>query len=141
MVDVRAIYQSAIAEYRARRMPVCESLARQILDQDPSFARAWNLLGILQHSRGDTSAAIPCVERAIELEPQWPDFHSNLGNMYWSLGRFAEAERALRTALQLSPGFYEALATLGHVLCAQNRCDESIDLYNQALAANPRDAA
>src|SRR5689334_544421 len=103
MSQIEALYQTALAEHRAGRVDAAETLYLQVLDQDRLFARAWHLLGVILHQRGETATALDYIERAIALEPRWPAMYSNLGTIYTSLGRWSDAERALRQALQLSP--------------------------------------
>src|SRR5438874_10748048 len=112
MSQVEALYQTALTEHRASRMDSAESLYRQILDQDRLFARAWHLLGVILHQRGETATAIEFLERAIALEPQWPAFYSNLGTIYSSLGCWPQAEQALRQGLKLAPDSSIALRAL-----------------------------
>ncbi|PYJ96284.1 MAG: hypothetical protein DME68_08570, partial [Verrucomicrobia bacterium] len=47
--------------------------------------------------------AIREYERALELEPQHPAIHRNLGMLLAQLGRYDEAEAHLRTTLQIVP--------------------------------------
>ena len=65
MSQVEALYQTALTEHRASRMDSAESLYRQILEQDRLFARAWHLLGVILHQRGETATAIGYIQRAI----------------------------------------------------------------------------
>ena len=55
-------------------------------------------------------------------------------------GRLAQAETAYRRALELSPGYAEALTNLGCLLRAQGRLDEAIDIHRDALRRRPDSA-
>ena len=93
MPDLEAVYQAALSDHQAGRLDSAEALYRQVLAADERFAPAWHWLGVILHQRGQTGIAIEHLERAIELAPQWPIFHANLGNIYWVAGRMPENAR------------------------------------------------
>lgn len=134
MNDSESLYRSAAAAHRAGNVEEAEQLCRQVLAANSSFARAWELLGLISHEGGETPQAIEYVERAIALEPQWPGFYHDLGNIYWSAGRHEEAERMLRQALRAMPQSIPTLATLGKVLYALGRTGESLEVFGNVLA-------
>jgi protein O-GlcNAc transferase len=139
MNDIETTYQTAMAEHRAGRLDVAERLYRQVLDRNRFFARAWHLLGVLLHQKGDTATAIEYLERAIGLEPQWAVFYANLGSIYLAAYRLREAEQVLSRAIDLAPHNPVALTSLARVWCDQNRCDEAIGLFRRALDVNPNE--
>ena len=140
MTSVESLYEIAQGHHRAGRLADARALYVQILEQDRSFARAWHLLGVVQHQQGDTATAIEYIRRALELEPQWPAFYSNLATIYTTQGHWHDAEAVLRRGLALSPDNTAALKTFGQVLSELNRCEEAIHVFQCVLALNPRDA-
>ncbi len=66
-----------------------------------------------------------------------PAHHQELGDIYMRLGKVKEAEKAYRTALSLDPQSFEAGASLGYALMAQNRADEAWICLRPAYAAQP----
>src|SRR6478736_7238877 len=141
MNENEATYRRAMAKHQAGRWDVAEPLYEQILAQDPLFARAWHLLGLLLHQRGDSATGIQYIERAISLEPLWPVFYANLGSIYWIGARRKEAESVLRRAIEMTPEHQANWIMLGHVLCEENRCDEAVGFFQHALTQNPNDVA
>ena len=123
-------------------LDAAESLYRQILDQDRLFARAWHLLGVILHQRGETATAIEYIERAIALEPQWPALYSNLGTIYSSLGRWAEAERACGKAHSSRPTARSRCA-LGRVLRSKSlrRAIGVFQRRSRSIRAMPKHSA
>ncbi len=85
----------------------------------------------------DARAAIPYLERAIELEPAWEAPYQNLGNALIATKEFPGAERALRQAIALNPRDADALNSLGLVLEELHCDDEARGAYVQALVARP----
>ena len=63
--------------------------------------------------------------------------HQNLGLAYFHLGKYREAEDALRFALSLSPQLQAAYYNLGLVLTAQKRPDEAKAVFRRAQQIGP----
>ncbi len=87
-----------------------------------------NLIGSTQTFSGQTSVggrdaeamrrfdeAIAQYEKALELEPQQPAIHRNLGILLVRLGRFKEAVVQLRAALKIEPNEPIARETLNEI--------------------------
>ncbi len=68
----------------------------------------------------------------------WYQFQ--LGELYFNTGQIEDAAEYYANALALLDNYYLALAGLGKVRAAQDRYDEAIDLYRQALAIIPQPA-
>ena len=66
-----------------------------------------------------------------------PESHLNLANLYARLGRPADAESELRTALWLDPSFVPALVNLADLLRAQRRDADGERFLEQAIRAAP----
>jgi tetratricopeptide (TPR) repeat protein len=79
----------------------------------------------------DTVAKRPANARA----------HHNLGLAEEARGRFAEAERHLRRAVELAPGTPEPLYNLALVVTRQGRPEDAMALYREAIAIEPDYAA
>jgi tetratricopeptide (TPR) repeat protein len=65
---------------------------------NPNYAEAHASLGALALLRDEPDKAIECLERAAKLDPSVSVAHSNLALAYASVGRFDDAEAALRRA-------------------------------------------
>ncbi len=48
-----------------------ETLFRRILDENNKYEKAWNNLGVLLMARGDYKAAEPCLQKAVDLNPDY----------------------------------------------------------------------
>ncbi|MCM2332810.1 MAG: tetratricopeptide repeat protein [Anaeromyxobacteraceae bacterium] len=70
----------------------------------PSFARAWNNLGIAVARQGRTGEAVGHYRRAAELDPRMAAPHANLGAAFLQRGEVAAALEELAAAAQLDPG-------------------------------------
>ena len=67
-----------------------------------------------------------------------PESHVNLAQIYARLGRNAEAEQELHTALRLDRRFVAAMVNLADLYRAQGREDEAEQWLRQAVSLAPR---
>ncbi|WP_183414954.1 MULTISPECIES: tetratricopeptide repeat protein [Limibacillus] len=81
-----------------------QRLAEDLLAQSDVDPVAWRQLGISLGGLNQIEQARKALARAIELAPKDPQNHFQLGNLLLKVGRFADAEQAIRAALSLSPG-------------------------------------
>lgn len=90
---------------------------RQMLSQDPDNHRGWYLLGLTLQQTGQFGEARQAFQRAMQLEPNNPDYLSSLGEMILVLGgdnSDREAEALFRRALEFrrdhpAPRYYLAI--------------------------------
>lgn len=86
---------------------------------------------------GEIDAAIPHLEEAIRLAPDFPDAHNNLGTALGSKGRIEEAIQHFRLALAQVPDAPETHFNLAFALGNNGRFDEAIPEYEEALRLDP----
>jgi tetratricopeptide (TPR) repeat protein/cold shock CspA family protein len=86
---------------------------------------------------GDSSQAIRCLEEARDLDPRSAVIHERLGLAYQQAGRTADAEAALRRAIELPKGAV-ALITLGRLYAAIGRLREAAETLLQASEQHPQ---
>lgn len=108
-------------------------LLRRAVDLAPGFVRPHAYLARIAWEDGDRDAAVDWLERAVRADPESWRSHRTLGRMHGDLERHAEAERALRRALQLfadDPGGRLALA---RALYAQEQFEEYVRQTREAI--------
>src|SRR5262249_51187520 len=86
-VAVGEMLRRAERSFGAGRLEEASVLCRQILERQPDVPEAQHLLGVIAHRRGNLNQAIEHVQRAVELAPQVPSFHANLGEMLRLAGK------------------------------------------------------
>ena len=98
--------------------------------------------------KGDTEQALTLMQRAIGEQLRsglsgervaW--YLTRLADVYFGLGRFADAAEHYRAALRLFDGYYVALAGLGKTQAARGQHDDAISLYEQSVVAVPEPRA
>ena len=94
------LIEDAIGLHRIGRLAEAETLYQQVLAVEPSNFDAVHLLGVLAQQAGNGERAVALIRRAVDIRPRDAPATSNLGLAYRSLGRFDEAETALRQSVK-----------------------------------------
>ena len=68
------------------------------------------------------------------------NYYFELGNIYYELSRFKEAEISYNKAIEINPNLAEAHYNLGILLTDLKRYDEAEKEYREAIRINPNDA-
>ncbi len=118
-----------------------ETLWRWAVEMDPACSLCHGNLGSaittaeLGQARLDEAEAH--LRRAIELRPDNPIPYFNLGTLLSVRTRYADAEGAFRTYLELLPGSRNALGRLGLLYLLQGRLEDAVPLLLQARGLPP----
>lgn len=116
-----------------------DTLYRTTLEQNPRSWIAANNLGKDQMAtRAGLPEAISLFERALTLNPDYPEAENNLGLALAEVGRAAEAIPHLERAVALKPKFYQAYNNLGIAYARTRQLDRAVAAFGQAVALNPR---
>ncbi|NUN97065.1 MAG: methyltransferase domain-containing protein [Candidatus Omnitrophica bacterium] len=76
---------------------------RALARDHPDCLNAWGNLGYVLYTLGRTREAIPCLEKAIEIQPGLEEALKLLGDCYWSLGERKKAHLAYRQIEAILP--------------------------------------
>jgi Flp pilus assembly protein TadD len=87
--------------------------------------------------QGKLPEAIAEYREALQLKPDYPEAHNNLGNALAGQGNLEAAIAEYREALQLKPDYPEAHNNLGAALARQGKLEEAIAEYREALQLKP----
>lgn len=90
---------------------------KQAIEVDPDFAHPYNGLGMIYRITGNINGAIFCWEKALELNPDWPQVHYHLGLARMEKGEWAKALSLFKTYEKrwgaiLSPAEKDRLSSL-----------------------------
>ena len=127
--DVAARTNLGLVLERQGRFEEAEACQRQALALAPGVAEVHNhLAGVLarrhsQDGRYEAEAEMH-YRQAVRLQPQDARNLSNLGALFYDLGRVHEAEQALRAALVQQPALASAHTNLGQLLLSMGRLPE-----------------
>jgi TolB-like protein/class 3 adenylate cyclase/Tfp pilus assembly protein PilF len=119
---------------------------RRALDVDSSFALAWAgmaeayaLLPSYSGTSADEAASRvrEAAKRALAIDPALGGAHAALGLIAQSQWQWQEADRELRRAIELSPGYATAYHWYGNQLAIVGSLDEALAALNKALELDP----
>ena len=87
---------------------------------DPTNAEAHTVRGVTLMVIGQDSLAADAFQRALALDPRRPISLMRLGDVRFLLGRRAEAERLLDSALAVAPGFLQGYVERAQIRLARH---------------------
>jgi tetratricopeptide (TPR) repeat protein len=108
----------------------------RVAEVDSSPITFYNL-GTLYMKGARPTQAQAAFERALALQPGYPEASNSLGALLAQSGDVPHAIERFRTALKGKPNFADALNNLGYALFQTGQSQEAADLYTKALAAQP----
>jgi len=100
---------------------------------DPTYAAAWNNLGLLLHRMGRLDEAGKAYESALDQDATCCEAVYNLGSLAEDRGDLDDAVRCYRQALDLSPDYADAHFNLAGALARGGRADEAIAHWQRYL--------
>jgi len=124
----------AAQRIRSKDFAGAEEILRKALADKPDSAVAENLLGVCQAQTSRYEVAQKSFEKAIELDPRFPEPRVNLGNVLLGLHEEAAALKQFKTALAIDPGIltrdpnsYSAFNVLGLCLMEDGKYSEGAE--------------
>ena len=98
---------------------------RRVVAVDPTYAAAWNNLGLLLHRMGKYDDARRAYVSALEQDGSLCEAAYNLGSLWEDLSDIDQAIRHYRLALELAPDYADAHFNLAGALARAGRGDEA----------------
>tara|TARA_B100000427_G_scaffold328481_1_gene341683 strand:+ start:58 stop:2016 length:1959 start_codon:yes stop_codon:yes gene_type:complete len=126
-----------IKTYNSGDLDGAERIARSLLKAGQESMVVYNLLGIVQHTRGQLEEAVSFFEKAIELQPDYGDSYSNIAHSLGELGRLEEALGHCNKAIELKPELAGAYNNRGFILRKLGRSRDAVLSYDRAIELAP----
>lgn len=103
------------------------------------------LHGTDMYSRNEFLEAVPMLEKAVELDPNFAIAWAHLGRAYNACASFnlkgrshhLKAQAAYEQALALNPGLIEATIFMANLLTDTNRAEQAVPMLRKLLEDNP----
>jgi tetratricopeptide (TPR) repeat protein len=133
--DVDLLLMQANALENLGRPDEAIQVLREGQKLDPGHPVLQNNLGfsLLEHG-GDLEEAARLIRAALDKDPKNGSTMDSWGWALYKQGKYAEAEKALRQATELSPFSPEAHKHLGEALLKLDRLQDALDEWERALA-------
>jgi tetratricopeptide (TPR) repeat protein len=106
---------------------------RRVVAVDPSYAAAWNNLGLLLHRMGRYDEARAAYGAALRAEPQLAEAAYNLGSLDEDCGDVEQAIGHYRHALAIRPDYGDAHFNLAAALARTGRNDAAVAHWQRYL--------
>ena len=128
---VHELLNAGLQCHQAGQLEQANSFYKQALTISPRHPDALHLSGLVAFETGDLERAITLIGQAIQSESRNAPFHANLGQVYLTARRPAEAHAAFRRAARIDPrnpqyatGAASCLAMLGRLPEAEQHLRE-----------------
>lgn len=133
-----AIYNRALADFRAGRLADAEAGLATLTLAQPRWAEAWHMRGLVAQAGRHLHQAQTYLERAIALEGGVAHYHANLSAVHMGLRQLEAAGRAAEGALAVEPKHFGAMMNLGLVLTETGRLAEAQATFQRAAEVQPK---
>ncbi len=91
----------------------------------------------LEQTGAPAENIISAYKKAVELDPDAPGPHINLGTVYFQLKKWRETEAHYRAAIAIRPGYALAYFNLGNLNDELNNSDSALECYLKAIELEP----
>jgi tetratricopeptide (TPR) repeat protein len=129
--------QDALELHQQGRLNQAELIYRQHLESEPTNSDALHLLGVIAHQTGRHIAAAEMIGRAIEINPNAPNYYSNRALSLHALKQLEAAVASYDRAIALKPDYYIALNNRGTAKLNTNDYTGALSDFNAALKQKP----
>jgi len=126
--------------HRQGNLDQAEKNYREILKVMPMNANALHLLGVLLNQKRKNKTAVDLISQAIQISPNQPIYHNNLGNAYRDSGLYEPAIACYQKAIQIKPDLSEAHINLGIAYHQLADFDRATAAYQMAIMLKPDSA-
>jgi eukaryotic-like serine/threonine-protein kinase len=131
---------ASFAELRGELEPMLYRLTSRVVKVQPARERGlhfWQNKGYSLISLERHDEAIACFKKALEIQPDYPPTHLNLGKALQAKGDLNAAIAEWRTTIRLDPNFAMAHANLGSALHRKGNLDEALLALRMAVRLQP----
>jgi Tfp pilus assembly protein PilF len=130
--------RQATAWAQSGQQDQAEELLQQLLEEDDSDIRAWDLLGFVRWSQGNFAGAEECCHQSLARKPLGAYARKGLGVCLASQGRLEEGIVELHQAMALKPTWVDPVHDLAMVLWQAERYDQALPYLERALSMAPQ---
>ena len=121
------------------KLQEAEAVYRKLISADTCNHIPYGNLAAICLMQGKHSKSIPLLQKALHIQPNYPEAHNNLGLALKEQGDLTAAIASYRRALKLKPDDPNTHNNLGHALQENGDLTAAIASYNTALKLNPND--
>lgn len=128
------LYNLAYTYWKKEDFNSASEVLKDVFARWPNFDHAFNLRGYLRAVALDFKAALEDLNRAVELNPQYPPFYNSRAGIYFAFGQLDRALEDFKTAYELSSKEKFATGGLAVTHHAMGNVDQAQALWRTLLA-------
>lgn len=134
---LQRLLDAAVTAHKTGQHQEAERLYAQVRQGAPRLFDGWYLSGVLAVHGDRPADAVPFLTQALQLDKNSAETRLFLGMALADLGRYAEAVKPLRSALEKLPDHPAAWENLAKSLAATGRSSEADECLRRVLAMQP----
>jgi tetratricopeptide (TPR) repeat protein len=104
-----------------------------ILNIDPKYKPAYNMIGYCYARKGDIANAIATMKQYQELAPEESNPFDSMGEIYFNYGEYKLAEKNLKKSIELNENFTGSWLQLGNIYLDEGEFEKATDIFHQYL--------
>ena len=130
-------YQQALGFHQMGHLAEARLLYESVLLAQPNHFDALHYLGIIFFQMKDDQKAADLIGKAIQINPENAEFHSNRGLALYKLNQLSEAVACYDCALALKSDYFEASYNRGLTLQLLGKYEAAVSSFEHALTIKP----
>ncbi|MEZ6079616.1 MAG: tetratricopeptide repeat protein [Pirellulaceae bacterium] len=139
--DQAQALMAALRLHQRGQLSRAEKSYKKILIRETENAVAHHLLGRLYYQTQRSDAAIASLQRAVAVQPNYPDALMDLANMLHDQGQYVQAEECLLQVIRRQPNNSMPHNNLGVLYKDQQRFDEALVAYRRSVELDASNSA
>ncbi|HWN95840.1 MAG TPA: TonB-dependent receptor [Methylomirabilota bacterium] len=108
--------------------------ALDVGQSDALTSSEWLALSYAHQATNNLAAALSAAQAATKRSPEFGFGWARVAELEFSFGHTRRARAAIHTAIKLSPRHAQAHALRGFLLAAENRTEDALKAFNEAIA-------
>ncbi len=137
MSDHAAKEQQAVALIHQGKLQEAGAIYKELITEGTKDHIVYGHLAAIYLMEGRHKESIQLLQKALEINPDYPEGHNDLGIALKAQGDLQAAIASYNTALQLKPNYPQGHNNLGIALKEQGDLQAAIASYNTALQLKP----
>ena len=130
-------YYALISAYTGKLYPEVINLSNSYLDRTANQNEAYQLIARSYLALGDTTGAVPILERGAKLFPETTFFFGTMISIYQAQGKYDQAVTLIDKALEVAPMNPNLLVLRGNVYFLAKDWTHATEVYKKVLQHDP----
>ena len=135
-LDLKKEVRKIMNFFNVGKYDVVIKKSKILLKKNPEFIALYNIIGISHQKEKNYKEAINTFKKGLLIDTLSLELNLNLANTYKLERDFKQAEQTYEKILKINPSYVLALLNYGNLKNDLNLVEDSLSLYNKALAVD-----